>query len=192
MQMQNIGLALGLASLGIIANSLAAQALDFSFSFTINDSSHGSISGTVTGIIEGLQDNTTQSTPTDIIVNTNPAGVTSGTTFVQGTGTNSGYFTVQNGNITGISSGGIEYISSGGNLIGFSYNNNENLIDGPYGNYFDTETAPPSGSAFSISSYNFQQVQQTVPWELDDKILLMPLLMIGISAAKKRLPLKVK
>jgi hypothetical protein len=67
----NLGLACVFGGFGVIANSLAAQALDFNFSFDGVDSN----TGTVTGLIEGLQDNNSNTIPTDIIINDNPVGI---------------------------------------------------------------------------------------------------------------------
>ena len=92
MKIYNVALALGLGTLGVVAQAMAAQAVDFNFSFT----GTSGVTGTVTGLIGGLTDNTS-SVPSSIIINTDPTGVPSGTILSQYLG---GSFTVSNDTIT--------------------------------------------------------------------------------------------
>jgi hypothetical protein len=52
----------------------SAHADNFYFSFTANSTADGNIPGTVTGELIGLNNNDTTATPTDIIIDTAPAG----------------------------------------------------------------------------------------------------------------------
>jgi hypothetical protein len=183
MKLRSIGLALGLAGLGIAANSMSARALDFSFSFTVNNINGTSISpssDTITGEIVGLSNNTTSSA-TDIIITSDPAlGIASGTELDNASGT----FTVASGQITAFN--GISYTDSTSDQIQF---NDKSL--GTYYNEIQTATgyaSKSSSSAFSVGSYNFT----LVPWEFNpgEMVGLGVPLMMGLGVLKKKLALR--
>lgn len=74
MKLLNIGLVGALGSLGVIASSMAAQALDFNFSFTTDT---GTNPGTTTGIIKGLT--TGSNSVFSVLIDQNTVGITPGT-----------------------------------------------------------------------------------------------------------------
>lgn len=96
--MKNIGLACVLSVLGVMTNSLVAQALDFKFTLVGTTYSKMGSSlgpGKVTGVIQGLKDND-YSSPTSIIINSNSLGIPEGTVLVKApSSVNYGLFTYE-------------------------------------------------------------------------------------------------
>jgi len=64
-----------LAGLMAAACALASPALALNFTFTFSNNSYGNVPGTVTGEIVGLLDNTNGQTPTQVYLDSYPAGL---------------------------------------------------------------------------------------------------------------------
>ena len=175
MKTLNIGLVCVFGGFGVLANSLAAQALDFNFSF---DADHGT-PGTGTGVIQGLQDNNSNTNPNSIIISNNPIGIPFGTVFDI---RNRGSFSVNNGQITGANSVyyfgqnysyNIQFNSGGYNSIGNGINN----------------TSSYNSNGFSGVTYT---PATAVPWDFspNEGVALGLPLFIGLRMLKKRRALK--
>lgn len=203
MKLYNIALALGLAGLGVVVHSMAAQAIDFTFDFvgkegtTTGFGPERIIGGEVTGIITGLDANTTSGIPSSIIINTNPLGFTPGIVlnhYVSGT------FSVSNGVITGASNVNfgnqafLPFVPS----FNIFFNSNSNGNVGVNEFRFDGEAIRP---AITFNNDGFDGVIYTPvtpvvpttavpePNEQGLRALVLPLF-LGLGIMKKRKALK--
>jgi len=196
MKLRNIGLALGLAGLGITANSMSARAIDFSFSFPVDtELASGSASPTainpvqnISGIIQGLQDNAT-SDATDIVITSDPVlGTTSSGPITLNDANTPGAFTVSNGVITAVQN--VDFSDASGDNIYLNYKSvfpSVTYVNG----IADTKANlayTVSSLAFDASTYNSQQI----PWEFNPGEMVglgLPLIM-GLRVLRKNLALR--
>jgi len=192
MRLRNIGLALGLAGLGIAANSMSARALDFSFSFTVLESGNPvTISGDILGV-----DNTGVAEHGIYITSAPGLFISSTDELTQESGT----FTVSNGTISAISKN-ILYddnnTTNDGVILVLNQFESASSPQGYYNEIIDSVGNPafssPASSiskntAFTVTAYNFQQI----PWEFNpgEMVGLGVPLMMGLGVLKKKLVLK--
>ena len=135
---KNLTLACVLSVLGVTANSLVAQALDFKFSlrgtnFYRLSNTHSE--STVTGVIQGLKDNA-YSRPTRIIINKNSLGIPEGTILVEPEDYIGGIFVVENGKVLRVR--GVIYGDTSSIIPGGISGKNKYLIrlgESDYGTY---------------------------------------------------------
>jgi len=192
MRLRNIGLALGLAGLGIAANSMSARALDFSFSFTVLESGNPvTISGDILGV-----DNTGVAEHGIYITSAPGLFISSTDELTQESGT----FTVSNGTISAISKN-ILYddnnTTNDGVILVLNQFESASSPQGYYNEIIDSVGNPafssPASSiskntAFTVTAYNFQQI----PWEFNPGEMVglgLPLIM-GLRVLRKNLALR--
>jgi|GEM_PF-1535091 len=202
MKLSSIGLALGLAGLGIAANSMSARALDFSFSFNV---SNGTTTETISGVILGVDstgvakngvyitsapglnissNEELTSTQQIFSLNTNGsiASINSNVAF-EGTD-NDGSDPNENTEIE------FDYNSPGGTSTKGYYNT---ITDSNGTEYFSSTAGSlvnggTKNTQFPLSTYNFQQI----PWEFNpgEMVGLGVPLMMGLGVLKKKLALR--
>jgi hypothetical protein len=190
MKLRNIGLALGLAGLGITANSMSARALDFSFSFpvdlevTTGSSISVSIpSQNISGLIQGLNNNAT-SNATDIIITSDPVlETTSSGPITLSNAVTPGQFTVSNGVITNVQN--VDFSDASGDNIYLNYQNVLPLLalNGISSSKGIAYTG--LGLSLDLNTYNFQ----LVPWAFNpgEIVGLGVPLMMGLRVLRKNL-----